>query len=212
MIQELQTQSGQIAETNKELTEAMTRFQAKTKEVQKIAGIILQISSQTNLLSLNASIESARAGEAGRGFAVVAEQVRQLSEQTKESTEEITKITNELNQNGIDVISSIDSSLEATALQNEKIAVVADSLTQLNKNMVQLIDNVNTIDRQITGLSDSNNKIVDNISQLSASTQQVTASAEQVKSMSEQNLLHVEEVKQAMELIRSTSDRMNQYL
>lgn len=164
MIQELQTQSGQIAETNKELTEAMTRFQAKTKEVEKIAGIILQISSQTNLLSLNASIESARAGEAGRGFAVVAEQVRQLSEQTKESTEEITKITNELNQNGIDVISSIDSSLEATALQNEKIAVVADSFTQLNKNMVQLIDNVNTIDRQITGLSDSNNKIVDNIS------------------------------------------------
>ena len=211
-MQELQTQSAQIADTNKEVTKAMTRLQAKTKEVEKIAGIILQISSQTNLLSLNASIESARAGEAGRGFAVVAEQIRQLSEQTKQSTEEITKITNELNQNATDVASSIDSSLEATTLQNKKIAVAADSFTQLNENMVQLIDNINTIDLQISGLSDSNNQIVDNISQLSATTQQVTASAEHVKSMSEQNLLHVEEVKQAMELIRSTSDRMNQYL
>ena len=135
-----------------------------------------------------------------------------LSEQTKKSTEEITKITNELNQNTKDVVNSIDSSLEATTLQNEKIAVAADSFTQLDENMVQLIDNINTIDRQITGLSDSNNQIVDNISQLSAATQQVTASAEQVKSMSEQNLLHVEEVKQAMEIIRSTSDRMNQYM
>ena len=212
IMEELQKQSGQIADTNKEVTASMAKLQAKTKEVENIAGIILQISNQTNLLALNASIESARAGEAGRGFAVVAEQIRQLAEQTKQSTEEITRITNELNQNDADVVTSVDSSLEATTLQNKQITDAAESFTVLNQNMVQLIEDINNIDHQITGLSASNNQIVDNISQLSAATQQVTASAEHVQSMSEQNLLYAEDVKKAMELIRDTGNQMNQYL
>ena len=81
--------------------------------MENIAGMILNISSQTNLLALNASIESARAGEAGRGFAVVADQIRQLAEQTKQSTEEITRITTELSMNANDVVKSIESSIDA---------------------------------------------------------------------------------------------------
>lgn len=212
VMDRLKEQSVQIADTNNEVTEAMERLQNKTKEVEEIAGMILNISSQTNLLALNASIESARAGEAGRGFAVVAEQIRQLAEQTRSSTEEITRIINELNENANEVVVSVESSVGATASQNEMIHSAADTFEKLNTNMVELIENINEIDDRITNLSDSNNKIVENISQLSATTEEVTASAEQASNMSEQNLEFAQQAKEAIRQIKQTTDSLEQYI
>ena len=76
----------------------MEKLSDKTKNVRNITDLILGISGQTNLLALNASIEAARAGEAGKGFAVVADEIRQLADQTKDATENITAIVDELNE------------------------------------------------------------------------------------------------------------------
>ena len=208
VMDELRKQSEQITDTNKSVTESMQRLQEKTKNVENIAGMILNISSQTNLLALNASIESARAGEAGRGFAVVAEQIRQLAEQTKNFTEDITKITNELNDNADEVVVSVNSSVEATKEQGERIIEAAHTFEQLNKNIETLIEHIDVVNKEIAGLSDSNNKIVENISQLSAVTQEVTVNAEQVHNMSEQNLEYAKQVKEAVGNIRITSEKM----
>lgn len=212
VMEELKEQSVRIAQTNQEVTGAMRRLQDKTKEVEEIAGMILNISSQTNLLALNASIESARAGEAGRGFAVVAEEIRQLAEQTRSSTEEITRIVNELNDNANAVVKSVEGSVEATEQQNRRILTAAEAFGMLNENMTELVVHIEEVNRQIGGLSDSNNRIVENISQLSAATEEVTASAEQVREMSEQNLDFAEQVKGAVGHIRQTADDVKQYL
>lgn len=212
VMEEMKGQSEKIASTNSEVTEAMERLQNKTKEVEDITGMILNISSQTNLLALNASIESARAGEAGKGFAVVADQIRQLAEQTKKSTEAITKIINELNENAAAVVASVGVSVHETENQNKNILSAADAFEKLDENMAQLIQDIHEIDRKISGLSDSNNHIVENISHLSAATQQVTASAEQVREMSSQNLDYAEEVKGAIVKIQEKTDGMKEYL
>lgn len=212
VMEELKAESRQIAETNRGVTEAMGRLQSKTREVEAIAGMILNISSQTNLLALNASIESARAGEAGRGFAVVADQIRQLAEQTRSSTEEITGIITELNENAKEVVHSVESSVDEAENQSKNILAAADTFAVLNQNMTDLISDIHEVAQQIYGLSDANNQIVENISQLSAATEQVTASAEQVREMSEENLNYAEGVRDAINIIQGKTDGMQQYM
>ena len=197
-----------MAELSGEVDNILREFQQEFSKVKTETGTIGEINSQTNLLALNASIESARAGEAGRGFAVVAEQIRQLAEQTKNFTEDITKITNELNDNADEVVVSVNSSVEATKEQGERIIEAAHTFEQLNKNIETLIEHIDVVNKEIAGLSDSNNKIVENISQLSAVTQEVTVNAEQVHNMSEQNLEYAKQVKEAVGNIRITSEKM----
>ncbi|MBR6536834.1 MAG: hypothetical protein IKT67_06505 [Lachnospiraceae bacterium] len=128
VMNRLKQQATKIVAANESVTTAMERLQTQTSEVVKITEIIVGISDQTNLLALNASIESARAGEAGRGFAVVADQIRQLAEETKNSTEKITRIINELDSNAKAVMKSVKLSVDAAESQNEAIVTAADSV------------------------------------------------------------------------------------
>lgn len=211
-MEDLKSQAIMIANTNQEVTTSMNRLQEKTKDVAEFTSIIYNISNQTKMLALNASIESARAGEAGRGFAVVADQIRQLAEQTRTSTEEITRIVSELNENADEVMASVQSSVEATDNQNKKISEAAEAFEMLLNNMSGLIQNINEIDDRIFALTDSNNNLVDNIMQLSAATEEVTASADQVREMSENSLRYATTVKTAINKIEGSSEDLKQYL
>ncbi len=207
-MKELKSQTEKMAEINEQVTASMERLREKTKDVENIAGMILTISNQTNLLSLNASIESARAGEAGRGFAVVADQIRQLAEQTRESTEEITRITLELNENADQVVQSVNSSLEESEIQNEKIGKAVETYEALNENMEKLITGVQEMDAQITELADSNTQIVENSTRISEATEAVTENSHLAKEMSEENLDYAKGVKAVIDEICSTTDHM----
>ena len=210
-IAELKQQAGEIAVTNEQVNAAMQKLQQKTQEVEEIAGMIFKISSQTNLLALNASIESARAGEAGRGFAGVAEQIRQLAEQTRVSTENIKNIVTELNANADEVVVAVEKSMGATEKQNEMIITAADNFEKLDKNISSLIGGIKEIDTDISGIYEANNKIVESISQLSATAQEITATAEQARNLSDNNLKSTEDVKNAIVTIQTTSEGMDKY-
>ena len=126
-----QEQSEKIKETKMHTIDLARLFNEKFQELQNTARIVENITSQVNMLALNASIESARAGEYGRGFAVVADNIRQLADDTKNSLQGINDIIMDIEStlsNSINVISSsIESILKITdeAVSGSEMAFAA---------------------------------------------------------------------------------------
>ena len=212
VMNRLKEQSQVISNTNHDVAKAMEALQAKTEEVRNIADTILGISSQTNLLALNASIESARAGEAGRGFAVVADEIRQLAERTKQETEEISKISDDLTENATRAANAVSQSVSATDAQDVMITEASESFEAMNDNVTELITHIENIDDRLSRLSEANNQIVDNITNLSATTEEVTASSNQAAELSNANMENAESAKNQLTGVLDVSHQLDKYL
>ncbi len=147
----------------------------RIEAVENIVGSIIAIAKRTNLLALNASIEAARAGEAGKGFAVVAEDVRKLSEQTNEASNEIAGIITELTKEASKAMESVEQTVESVKAQNEAIMTTEESFNSINESVGVLLNNVDTIGEKMEAIAEATNEISDNISNLSATSQEVAS-------------------------------------
>ena len=117
---ELMEQSNYVNTNMNQMHEIVEKLARQVKEVSNITQSIISISNQTNLLALNASIEAAHAGEAGKGFSVVADEIRDLSAETKKSTEQIVFIIKQLNDVTDNTIHILDESIASIELENQK--------------------------------------------------------------------------------------------
>ena len=136
-----------VAEKQAEVSESAKTIEKAVDASMEIIGSIQAIADQTNLLSLNASIEAARAGDAGRGFAVVATEVSNLSQSTKETTQNIAGILNNMNESVKDILVKIDQISESVSAENaemndidetvEKLHSAADDIAEMAENLYQ---------------------------------------------------------------------------
>lgn len=141
---------------------AMSEISKASEEISSILGALDSITSQTSLLSLNASIEAARAGEAGKGFAVVAEEVRELAEESAQSTKNIRGLienTLESIEHGTNVVNiaaqSLDSITENTSGVNEIIIRISEQSKMQQSHMME----INSLSKNILDVVTDNSGI-----------------------------------------------------
>lgn len=169
-------------EAVKDITDQINETNESIISIDEVVDLILEISSQTKLLSLNASIEAARAGEAGRGFAVVADEIRKLSEQSASGAEKIRVLAQTIIEKSS---KSVDLSNEVYSLIEQERDIVSktdDQYRTLTENIKLSADSIDAISQKTLALSNAKEKVIENVEGLSAISQETAASNEEVTS------------------------------
>jgi methyl-accepting chemotaxis protein len=185
-IQEVIRQMQEISASVKDSTAVIHLLNKHSKEIVDIVRNIVEIAGQTDLLALNATIEAARAGEYGRGFTVVAEEVRKLAEQSKQFSQRITNIVQQINRDigqAVDLMGKVAKDVESGLSIVDMAGISFQNILEATNNMAEYVQEVSAAAQQIYGNSNevkiSINKTIDLVKNSSSNIQNVSASAEE---------------------------------
>lgn len=174
-IERLVEQVSLTEQTNEEVAAELGQLKDYMEQMYSVMELINNITSQTSLLSLNASIEAARAGEAGRGFAVVASEISGLASQTQDATVKIQDLIGNVSSEIGKVVAITESMIEQVKKQNEAVGETAESFAKISQNAQNIGAHSDVLTSAVGELEEANGVISDNIQTISAISQEVAA-------------------------------------
>jgi len=192
--------------------ERVGRLQESTGSIRKVLDLLSNITKQTNILSLNASIEAARAGAAGKGFMVVADEIRKLAEQSRESIGVVGEITEQIQQ---EVENTVRALNELYPLFQEQISSVKNTemiFNNVKAEMNQFINRLDEATQYIQELDQAQQVLSEAMASVSAVSEESSATSEEVASLSVQQMHVSEGLVKLAEQLESLSQSLQESL
>ena len=183
------------------------------RETEAVAGIlstINDIAKQTNLLSLNASIEASRAGEAGRGFAVVSDEIRNLAEQSAAAGKKINGIITNIQKRMTETIETASKAQGVVKYQQEALDETIDVFKSVKEQVANLVLNLDVISKSIDGIENAKNDTLEAIASISATSNETEASSVTLSRNAEEQLKAVEVLNQAVHSLVSDAEDLDE--
>lgn len=208
IIEELNNKSKATSEITQDVIQKIQEFEIQSKKIGNFVNIINDIAAQTNLLSLNASIEAARAGDAGKGFAVVADEIRKLADQSMNAANQIQKTVADIaTQNKLtvatakkaeDIVESQTASLEKTVNVFNDISKLVNDLANNFKGIILRLNNIETVKEET----------LNSISNISAVTEETAASSEEMSATAIVQNESVEHLREAAVVLEKDAKKL----
>lgn len=181
----------------------MNELGSAAQEIGKVLELISSIASQTNLLALNATIEAASAGEAGKGFAVVANEVKELSRQTADATEQIAR-----------QIREIQSKTDLTVEANNEIAGIIEEISHIATSIAAAVEEQSATSREISQtmarVSQSTREISHSIDEAASGSREVSRNVHGINDFAQQSAAGATETQSSAEGLAAMAHRLEE--